>query len=549
MLNNVVAYHIDQDPSPILVLQPTLDMAETWSKDRLAPMIRDTPRLQDKVADAKSRDSGNTLLHKRFLGGHVTIVGANSPSSLASRPIRIVLADEVDRYPLSAGTEGDPLSLAIKRTATFWNRRIISVSTPTIKGHSRIESEWLQSDQRRYHVPCPHCEEEQTLEWKNVLWPEGKPEEAALHCATCGAEWTDAQRRMAVRKGRWIATAPHATKIAGFHINELYSPWSTIPGIAKAFMKAKRSVETLRTWTNTTLGETFEEDSEKIDHHHLADRAEEWNGAPTNVLVVTCGVDVQADRLEIERVGWGLDEESWSLDYHIIYSDPSDPETWRLLDAYLNEPTVREDGREMPIRAVCVDSGGHHTQTVYKYCRLRRSRRIFAIKGRDEAATVWPPMYRARKNKVTSVHIIGVTAAKDAIYSHLKVAQAGPGFAHFPKGRAEVWYQQLVSEQVATKFVRGFPKRTYFLPHGKRNEALDCRVYAYAALQSLAIRWGTELAASRASNVVPATKSLPPPEAIAATGQEPGRDVRRSAPASSRPGFLNRNSRSGWLRR
>lgn len=496
VVNNVAGFHISHDPAPILVLQPTDTMAETWSKDRLAPMLRDTPVLRQLVSDSKARDSGNTISHKRFPGGHLTVVGANSPASLASRPIRIVLADEVDRYPKSAGAEGDPLSLAIKRTTTFWNRRIVEVSTPTIKGHSRIEMDFLESDQRHYHVACPHCDHKQRMVWAGVKWPEGEPEKAAYHCSECGTEWTESDRMHAIKRGEWVVTNAGG-RFPGFHLSELYSPWSSIKRMVADFLAARKKPETLKTWVNTCLGETWEAESEKIDEHQFSDRLEDWpDGAPVGVLVVTAGVDVQADRLEIEKVGWGVDEESWSLDYHVLRGDPSDPELWRRLDAYLQEPTIREDGRILHTRTTCIDSGGHHTQTVYRFCKLRRGRRVFAIKGRDEATTVWPPARAIKKGKPSPVTIVGVTAAKDAIYAYLRVDEPGPGYCHFPVGRSLDYFKQLTSEVVETKHLRGFAKRMYVLPDGLRNESLDCRVYAYAALQSLSVRWGTEMRAS-----------------------------------------------------
>jgi phage terminase large subunit GpA-like protein len=535
ILNNAVGYHISHDPAPVLMLQPTLEMAETISKDRLAPMFRDTPVLREKVADAKSRDSGNTMLHKRFPGGHVTLVGANSPSSLASRPIRVLLADEVDRYPPSAGSEGDPLALTIKRTTTFWNRRILIGGTPTVKGQSRIEQEWLVSDQRRYHVPCIHCGHEQTLQWANVKWPDGKPDQAALNCTDCGAVWTEADRLRAVRKGRWIVTRPEG-RFPGFHINELYSPWSTVAKVAIDFVEAKKSPELLKVWVNTSLGETWESDSERIDHHALAERLEDFGEkgdaghiAPLSVLRITCGVDVQADRLEIERVGWGMHDESWSLDHHVIVGDPSDPGLWARLDAYLSMPTEREDGRDLPVSATCVDSGGHHTQAVYRFCRVRKNRRIFAIKGRDEAITVWPSQSKVSKGKVADVTIVGVSVAKDAVYARLKVGQPGPGYCHFPRGRAPGYFEQLVSEVIETRYSFGRPRRVYILPDGKRNEALDCRVYAFAALQSLSIRWVTEQEAM-AAHPPKVTRVVAPEVAAQALAQRPAQQQTR-APA------------------
>jgi len=541
-LNNIVGFYIDQDASPMLMLQPTLQMGEAWSKDRLAPMLRDTPRLHGRVADPRARDSGNTLLHKTFPGGHITISGANSPASLASRPVRVVLCDEVDRYPTSAGAEGDPVNLAMKRSTTFWNRKTVLTSTPTVKSLSRIEAAFEGSDKRRFWVPCPDCGERQVLTWRQVKWPEGRASEAAYCCEHCGTLWDDAARWRAIRKGEWRASAGFRG-IAGFHLSEMYSSWVRLGDMAQGFLDAKRSAETLKTWVNTSLGETWEADSEKLDAHAFADRLETWSEAPLGVLVVTCGVDVQADRLEVERVGWGTDEESWSLDHNVIQGDPSDPETWRRLDAYLMQATTRADGREMPVRAACVDSGGHHTQRVYQFCRLRRNRRVYAIKGREEPSTVWPQMGRAMKGKVADVVIIGVSAAKDAVYARLRTREPGPGYCHFPKGRGQVWFEQLTSEVVETKYTRGFPRRVYVLPQGRRNEALDCRVYAYAALQSLQVRWGTEMTVGAPMQAVPGEvkAAMPAPEvAAAAVKAQPGRSgrVQRSSYLGNRSGFL-----------
>jgi phage terminase large subunit GpA-like protein len=496
-LNNIVGYYADQDPAPMLFIQPTLQIGEAWSKDRLAPMIRDTPRLAGKFGDSKSKDSGNTLLHKTFPGGHITIAGANSPASLASRPVRIVLFDEVGRYPTSAGTEGDPIALALKRSTTFWNRKSFLTSTPGIKGVCRIESAFLEGDQRYFHVTCEDCEHEQRLHWHQVHWDEGDPRTAHYVCEKCGSCWDDAQRWRAVSRGRWIATQEFRG-IASFQISELYSGWVRLQETVSNFLRDKKSPETLKTWVNTALGETWEQEAEKVDPHALEERCEEFGPeAPDKVLLVTCGVDVQGDRLEVERVGWGVDDESWSLEYTILRGDPASPELWRRLEAYIAQPTIREDGVKLQVRSTCIDSGGHYTQQVYKFARRLKSRRVFAIKGREEG-TVWPTAIASRKMKAsqTNVTIVGTTAAKDMIYSSLRMDTPGPSYCHFPKGRPLGYFEQLTSERVITKIVRGFKKRVYELPDGLRNEALDCRVYAYAALQSEAIQWGTEMSAS-----------------------------------------------------
>ena len=319
VINNITGFHIDQDPAPMLVLLPTVEMAQAWSKDRLAPMLRDTPALRGRVKAPRSKNSNNTLLHKVFPGGHITMTGANAPASLASRPIRIVLCDEVDRYPPSAGTEGDPVSLARKRATTFWNRKVVLTSTPTLKGVSRIESEFEISDQRYYHLACPHCGHEQRLHWENVKWQKDEqgnhvPESAAYYCGECGSMWTEAERIKAIRNGRWIATR-QSKGIAGFHLSELYSPWSSIEDIVRNFLKAKGNSEPLRAFVNTALGESWEDRSEQIDQHSIYARREEYDAdVPEGVLLLTAGIDVQRDRIEIEVAGWGEGDESWNVD-------------------------------------------------------------------------------------------------------------------------------------------------------------------------------------------------------------------------------------------
>jgi phage terminase large subunit GpA-like protein len=481
ILLNAIGYHVAHDPAPILFLQPTVEMAETVAKDRVAPLIRDTPCLTKLIAEPLSRSGGNTILHKQFAGGSLTLAGANSPASLASRPIRIVFADEVDRYPPSAGTEGDPITLVKARQKNFWNRKLVLTSTPTIKGVSRIEQAFAESDQRYFAVPCPHCKELQRLVWGQVRWPAGKYADAAFHCCECGAAWTDAQRWAAARKGRWIAQQPFRG-VAGFHLSELNSPWAKVEDMVRAFIEAKesRSQERLRAWMNTTLGECWEQDGERIDDAGISGRAESWSGEPPGVLFRTAGVDVQDDRLEVEIVGWGADEESWSLDYHVIFGDPSGPALWADLDRYLLDQGPA---------AACVDSGGHHTQAVYKFCRERMRRRVYAIKGMaGPGRLVWPK--RASKGSGNArLFMVGVDAAKDRVFSHLKLSTAGAGYCHFPDDRDQRYFAGLASETVVTRYSKGFPIREYLRRSGARNEPLDCRVYAFAAMCSLNPNW------------------------------------------------------------
>jgi len=485
ILLNTIGYHIAHEACPILLVQPTLEMAQAFSKDRLAPMLRDTPILRGKVKDPRARDANNTTTHKVFTGGHISLVGSNSAAGLASRPIRVVLCDEVDRYPASAGAEGDPIQLARKRSATFWNRKIVMVSTPTNKGASRIENSFEESDQRRYYVPCEDCGHEQVLRWSNVRWDKDQPETAHYMCDECGSVWDDAKRYRAIRQGRWMATEEFKG-VAGFHISGIYSSWTPLADAVREFLSAKRMPETLRVWTNVYLAESWEDQGERVDDYAVAERAETFGQfVDERVELITAGVDVQDDRLEIEVVGWGKDEESWSLDYRTIYGDPSTPQLWQDLDSILNQRFETEDGREIAIRSTAIDSGGHYTQAVYNYVRPREARRVFAIKGM--AGESRPIAGRPSKNNIGKIKLftLGVDTIKSLIFSRLKITIEGAGYCHFPDDRPDEYFKQLAaSEKIVTKFHKGFPKKE-FVKTRNRNEALDCRVYAYGALAIL----------------------------------------------------------------
>ncbi len=485
ILNNIIGYFTHQDPSPMLLIQPTLDMAETWSKDRLAPMIRDTDVLTKLFGDPRSRDSNNTLLHKKFPGGHITMAGANSPSSLASRPIRIVLLDEEDRYPHSAGTEGDPGSLAQKRTTTFWNRLLVTASTPTIEDESKIESRYQQSDQRKYYVPCPECDTFQVLSWQQVKFEKEKIEDAVYACEHCGSCLKESDKMWMLSHGEWRAEAAF-NGIAGFHINELYSPWVKWSEMVVSFLKAKRLPETLKVWINTSLGETWKEATEGIDPSGLLKRKENWGRvAPEGAIVITAGVDVQDDRLEVEVIGWGKTQESWSLQYHVLHGDPAGNKVWEDLTYVLTQTIQTTDSRTLSVACACVDSGGHQTQRVYEYCKGKEHMRIYAIKGANQIGK--PLVSKFSKNNKLRVKLftIGTDTAKQMIYSRLKIHQPGPGYCHFPADYPEEYFKQLTAERIQTKFVNGHPTRVWVLTKGRRNEALDCRVYGLAALHIL----------------------------------------------------------------
>ena len=481
---NTIGYHMHHDPCPILVMQPTVDMAQSFSKDRVtAGLIRPTPALRGLVNDSRAKDANNTTLHKVFPGGALSLVGANSPSSLASRPIRIVLCDEVDRYPPSAGEEGDPISLAKRRAATFWNRKIIQVSTPTNKGASRIENAYEETDQQKFYVPCIHCDHEQLLTWSNVQWQDDNPKTARYHCQECGAAWTESDRHASVSRGQWVATAPF-NGAAGFWFNALYSPWVDLVDTVEEFLACRKDPMRLKTFVNTILAETWEDQGDGVDDYAVAKRKEDYDGIPENVVLLTAGVDVQDDRLEVEIVGWGIGEETWQIDYQVLYGDPSSPQLWSRLDEVLLATYEHPIGEPMIVRSTCVDSGGHHTRAVYNYAKTRAGHRVFAIKGVGGEGK--PIVGRPSKNNIGKVplYAIGVDTAKELHYARLRIDEPGAGFCHFQAKRDDEYFRQLTAEKQVIKYHKGYPTRTWIKTR-TRNEALDVRVYAIAAFHIL----------------------------------------------------------------
>jgi phage terminase large subunit GpA-like protein len=546
-LLNFLGFIADVDPGPALVVEPRIEDAKALSKDRVAPMFRATPVLRGKLATVKSRDSDNTVLHKAFTNGsgHVTFTGAISPSGLAMRPIRYALLDEVDRYPASAGTEGDPVSLAIQRTAEFeHNKKILLCSTPTIKGCSRIELAWLQSDQREYFVPCPHCGEFQVLELGDgaeggLAWPEGHPEAAQYRCRHCKALIPEHKKASMVEQGGYRAQNP-GSLIPGFRVNQLISPKRSWGTIATEFLAAKRSPETLKAFMNTVLATLWEEKHEVVaDAHALWNRCEPFAAeVPEGACLLTAGVDVQADRIELEIASWGRDEESWSVAYHVIPGDILRNEVWAALDEILLSIYTHENGQQLRVQAACIDSG-YKDATVLRFTRDRYNRRVFATKGRSGDGTIWPHK-PSRKNQ-TPFFMIGVNAAKDAIHDRLKVKETGASFCHFPLGRDLEYFEQLTAEKKFIRYHNGFAKHEWRKADGARNEALDCRVYAYAALKSLGLSGAQlNLFCDRFAKHGRRITSAPPPKAPQEqSAEQPQPAPRRDSGANARNPFLN----------
>ena len=503
LVNAAVGFFVHQDPSPILVVNPRVEDAEDYSKTEIAPMLRDSPPLAEIVGHVKGKDPNFTIRRKVFRNGaSLSLLGANSPNEFRRVTARVVAFDEVDAYP-SSTSEGDPIDLGERRTTSFWNRKIIQGSTPTVKGESRIETAWYESDQRLYFVPCPHCDEEQVLEFGSdkphgLRWPRApdgtpKPEDAYYVCVN-GCVIEERHKPWMIERGRWIAQKPENAGHAGFHISALYSlfwnaRWSVI---AREFLERKDDPARLQTFVNTVLGESWEPPADQdVDEAQLMARREVYPAeVPDGVAVLTMAVDTQDDRLETEVIGWGYDEESWSIAHFVFLGDPEENDVWDQVDAVRLKRWQCADGRHLAVESTCVDTGGHHTQAAYRYCVDRIAQKVWPIKGqarRDgQRSQVFSRKPRRRQSKGgVQPYMVDVNAAKDAIFPRLAKQEGGPGYCHFPAHYDRDYFDQLTAEKPVTEKANGRRVRVWRQKPGRRNEAFDLRVYNYAALCAL----------------------------------------------------------------
>jgi phage terminase large subunit GpA-like protein len=515
IINNFIAYHIHQDPCSIMVVQPTIEDAEGYSKEEIAPMIRDTKCLEGLIQEAKAKDGSNTLLIKLFPGGTLGIVGANSPRGFRRVSRRVVLFDEVDAYPVSAGTEGDQIKLGIRRSEYFWNRKIVAGSTPLVKDASRIERLFERSDKRRYYVPCPTCghmdyfvftekKEKEVYQGHFMKWPKEDPLQAYFVCSANGCVIEHKDKRSMIEKGEWRATHLNGgVRHRGFHIWSAYSysPNASWGALALEFLEARKDPEELKTFINTVLGEVWEEEySAKIGADGLRGRAEFYTSgvASDPVLIVTAGIDVQDNRIECTKYGYAVGEESWVISHDVIYGDPSKPEIYKQLDNLLMTKIKRESTGEHSVSAAAIDTGGHHTHEVYQYVRERkRLGFIIGVKGQSQRnkpaigkATAVDINLRNQSLKGGAlVYPMGSDTIKALIYGRLKLVEPGPGYVHFHTDLGPEFFEQLTAEKQVTRFVKGHAVKDWIKKSGARNEALDCAVLAYAALQWLYTRY------------------------------------------------------------
>lgn len=543
MLNAAAAYHMHHSPAAVLVVQPTVDDARGYSKEEIAPMLRDVPELaeiafRDEAEDVGPKGSANTILHKVFPGGVLSLVGANSGTGLRRVSRKLVLFDEVDAYPPSAGSEGDPVELGIKRTMTFHDRKIVCGSTPLVRGTSRIESLYLEGDQRRYFVPCPQCghmaplvfsrettreDGETPLTGHVMRWPEGKPEDAFFECGISGCVIEHKDKRWMVERGEWRAGNPsqHTEKIhASFHIWAAYSyaanaAWGDI---AREFLAAKDDVEKLKTFVNTVLGQTWKERGEAPDWQLLHARRETYKVVSERVEFLTAGVDVHSDRLSYEVVGWARDKESWSVESGVFPGKADEPAVWKEVDALLLRSWPTEAGGQMQIARLAVDSG-YATNTVYCWARGWGMSRVIAVKGADAQkwilgvpSPVDVTVGGRRLSRGYKVWTVGSSVVKAEVYGLLRRKEPGPGYCHFPE-YGEDFFRELTAEQMVTvKNRRGFAQQVWVLLPQRQNHFLDCRVYARAAAASLGLdRWAPVTTAEGKVPLAQVTPAVSPP--------------------------------------
>lgn len=498
-LNNALAYYIHLDPGPMMMIQPTLEMAESYSKDRIEPMLRDVPALCE-LTDFREKKSANTILRKKFPGGLLQLIGANSPAAIASRPIRIVIGDEVDRWPSSTGKEGDPAELAKARQATFEaNRLFVAGGTPVLKGASRTCKGYETTDQRVYMVECPHCHKHIELQWEHMVTDRESEYYATYRCQECETHIEHHHKARMIQDvpmggtAYWQPTNPSAPDhLRGYFIWTAYSPFRSWKWICDKWHECQGDPEMEQVFYNTVLGLEYAFSTVDLDAGALFQQREDYtaDAMPNDVLLVTAGIDTQDDRFEVEVVGWGLGEESWSLGYHTIDGDPALKTTRQALDDFLrSQRYCRQDGTELVIKAAFIDSGGHRTDSVYTFTRGKIARHIYACKGSNVAGQPIFARFSPLKKARVKLAIIGTDTAKELIYARLASPEESTGRMHFPLAYDRTYFEQLIAEEKVIRWVNGQPVVRFEKKNsGARNEPLDCRVYALAARRSLPIQ-------------------------------------------------------------
>ncbi|MCI0600041.1 MAG: phage terminase large subunit family protein [Beijerinckiaceae bacterium] len=504
--SNWIGYVIHHAPGPMLAVQPTVELAKRFSRQRIDPLIAESPALRDRVKPQRARDGGNTMLSKEFPAGLLVITGANSAVGLRSMPARYLFLDEIDAYPPSADEEGDPVALAEARTRTFsWRSKIFLTSTPTIHGVSRIEREFEASHQRRFFVPCPHCGAMQWLKFERLRWDKGKPETTHYLCESCDGRVEERHKTAMLGAGEWRAAAVSADAgTIGFHLSALYSPigWLSWAEIARLWEAAQTTDEAKRSFKNSVLGETWVEAGEAPDWQRLYERRESWafGTVPSGGLFLTAGADVQKDRIEVSIWAWGRGLTSWLIEHIVIDGGPERSETWSKLSQLLGQTWPHAHGARLGLAKLAIDTG-YEAPAVYAWARQAGFAQVAPVKGVEgfnRAAPVAGPSFvdateRGRKiRRGARLWTVAVATFKSETYRYLRLASpvdediaagaaAPPGFIHLPQGAEAEWIKQLAAEQLVTVTTRRGFQKLEWQKLRERNEALDCRVYARAA--------------------------------------------------------------------
>ena len=573
---NWIGSIIHQAPANILTLLPSLGLAKRVS-GRIDKTIKVTPVLRDRVAQSRSRDSRNTLDTKEFEGGTLYATTAGSAANLAEVSARYVYGDEVDRWDVDVDNEGDPIELAETRGTTFGrNAKFYFSSSPTIKGVSRIDDLFMQGDQRHFYVPCPYCGEHQVLRWQNLKWAKDYSWAGYLcsnpDCSGAGAFIEEHHKGQMLAAGEWRGHAEGDGETVSFTLSALYMPpgWLGWTDLAKQYDKAsaaaaKGDLEPMQVFYNTRLAEVWDSAQEMTKASELKARAEDYRlgTVPAEALLLTASVDTQGDRLELMVIGWGEGMERWVVDHKVIQGSPSDERTWAALDVELKQRYLHASGIELAIRATAVDSGGHHTDEVYQFCRLRRWRNVFAVKGASKSGR---PVIAQRPSKVdvtwkgtvekqgAELWLIGTDTAKDWIYNRYALGE-GPGALHFSKDLADDFYDQCVAERKITRYVKGFKRQEWTKAKAERNEALDLLVYNLAMAHYLSIPRYTSVdwEGLRAAFTQRSLFSEPASQSVSAdekqTDQESPLEHQPQTPATTAKPTRRRTSRSGYLNR
>lgn len=589
--NNFIGFIIDHAPGPTMMVYATSGTGKRSSHTRLAKMIEATPTLREKIG-SKSRDKSNNTTRKEFPGGVLLVAGANSAADLASQPIRYLFEDELDKYPDDVDGHGPAVELAETRTRNFTRKKIYRASTPNERGPRKIWGFYEQSDQRQYHVPCPHCQTYQVLHWEQFrydtqrVWELIDAETAEIReveagtlgaterdtgtlldvwyeCEACAQRIDEHHKTEMLVAGKWVAQRPDIKGHAGFHLPSYYSPlgWYSWRDIAKKRLEADKDPtgQLLKQWMNESAGEPYVATADQVSDLALKERAEGYKlgTVPMGALILTASVDVQANRLECALKGWGRGEESWLVDFQVFFGDTETSQPWDALDDYLQRSFVHESGAPMRILAAGIDCG-YRTQTVYDFCRRRRHRHILPVRGQSQPGKTI--LGRPTKQDVdhhgeripngVELWPVGSDTAKTKIYARLRIETPGPGCMHFPFGLPDEYYKQLTAERQVTKYIKGYPKRIWEKDTTDRNEALDLEVYAYAAAIYAGVtraNWDKIEAALRATAgdlfVNAHIKKDEPRAAIAS----PAPQVRTSAPQEPPPAPPPAPRRSNWV--